>query len=125
MGYAIYLCDPNNMDVPVYVKPFTGGSNIQVCPLSGKELQRTLASITITYNYSVYYYKTIDETEGIRWLYGKEASETIERLQKAIETLGTKRSSNYWESTSGNAGYMLSILLDWAEQFPDAIWDGD
>jgi hypothetical protein len=60
---------------------------------------------------------------GIHWLNKKKASKTIERLEEAVKELGTEKSNNYWESTPGNAGYALSILLKWAKQYPDAIFE--
>jgi len=85
----------------------------------------TRASLNVTYNYSRFYSETIDRDEGIRWLYGKKASECIQRLREAICTLGTDQDEDYWAATAGNAGYALSILLKWAEQHPDAEFHGD
>jgi len=85
----------------------------------------TEASLNITYNYGRFFYMHLDEEKGLRWLYGKKASETIDRLQKAVEDLGTTRDSDYWKATPGNAGYALSRLLAWAHQHPDATWNGD
>ena len=83
------------------------------------------AAMDITYNYSKFFDSTIDAKEGIRWLYGKFGFECIERLKKAIWNLGTWQDEDYWESTPGNAGYALSILLEWAMQHPDAVFRGD
>jgi hypothetical protein len=85
----------------------------------------TEAELNITYNYSKYYYQCLDEKKGIRWLYGKTGAETIDRLQQAINILGTIRDNNYWLPTPGNAGRALQTLLLWAKQNPKAIWDGD
>lgn len=85
----------------------------------------TDAHLNVTYNYAGYYYEHLDADKGIRWLYGKQAKDTVERLEKAIETLGIKRIGDYWEPSSGNAGYALSILLKWAKLHPDAIFEGD
>jgi len=83
------------------------------------------AELNITYNYSGFYYQYLDEEKGLRWLYGKTGAETVERLEKAVGILGTCRDDNYWNQTLGNAGYALSILLEWARQHPEAIWEGD
>ena len=79
----------------------------------------------ITYNYGSFYYETLDKEEGLRWLYGKTGEETIKRLEKAIEKLGTETSDNYWEPTEGNAGSALVPLLESAKLYTDAIWSGD
>lgn len=77
------------------------------------------AELNITYNYSEYYYKELDRELGIKWLDRKKASACIKRLEMAIEALGTERCIDYWEPAKGNAGYALSILLEWAQQHPD------
>ena len=51
------------------------------------------------------------------------AKDTIAALESAVNKLGTKTSSDYWKPTKGNAGYALSILLSWARQYPEAVWD--
>lgn len=84
----------------------------------------TTAELTITYNYSHHFATHLDTEQGIDWLYGKLAIETIERLEAAVLALGTERDSNYWNSTPGNAGYTLSILLAWARLHPTAVWNG-
>jgi len=102
------------------------------------------AELNITYNYSFFYYHFLDKKDGLRWLYGKQAKDCIERLEKAVEILGTnryvrhlkgwsfKREDNsdyeeydYWCPTAGNAGYALNILLTWARNNPEAYFSGD
>lgn len=82
------------------------------------------AEMCVTYNYSRFIRQALHE-DGIMWLYGKTAAETIPALEQAIVTLGTERTTNYWDATPGNAGYILSVLLLWAREHPDAIWNGD
>ena len=82
------------------------------------------AYLNITYNYAPFYHKTIDEEQGLRWLYGKTGKECIGCLEHAVEVLGTKQSSDYWEATAGNAGHALSILLKWAKEHPNARFKG-
>lgn len=84
----------------------------------------TIADLNITYNYSERF-ACIDPEQGIRWLYGKTGRQAIPVLEAAIATLGTDRDADYWKNTSGNAGYALSILLRWAKQHPDAVFEGD
>lgn len=83
------------------------------------------ASLNITYNYSWFFHKCLDEEKGLRWLYGQRAGDTIERLVKAVEELGTQQYKDYWAPTPGNAGHALSILLKWAREHPEAVWEGD
>ena len=85
----------------------------------------TLAEITITYNYAKHFRETIDESLGIRWLYGMKAKHCIPVLHGAVRELGTLQDEDYWAKTPGNAGHMLSILLKWAKQHPEATFRGD
>jgi len=81
------------------------------------------AELNITYNYSPFYYKYFDKKEGLKFLDSKKAKDCIKKLEEAISKLGIKRDDNYWKATEGNAGYALSILLSWAKQHPDAIFE--
>lgn len=83
------------------------------------------ASLNVTYNYAKLYYEFLDSEKGIRWLYGKKAKDTLDRLAHAIAMLGTERDPDYWKPTAGNAGYALSILYKWARENPEAVWEGD
>ena len=67
-------------------------------------------------------FEHLDKEKGLKWLHGKKASETIERLKHAVNVLGVEKSQDYWASTQGNAGFALSILLKWAKQHPDGRW---
>lgn len=116
MSYSISLIDSEG--TPVQVDRHEEGGTY---PLGGT----TDASISITYNYSKYFSETIDGKLGIRWLYGRQAYECFHTLRSAIKVLGTYRDEDYWESTPGNAGYILSILLKWADQYPNARFTGD
>lgn len=80
------------------------------------------ASINVTYNYSKYYYKWINKEEGIRWLDGKKAKDTIKVLHIAINNLSEEESDDYWEATEGNARKPLMRLLQWANECPEGIW---
>jgi len=81
------------------------------------------AELNVTYNYSKFYYQTLNKEEGIRWLNGKKAKEVQAALSLAIHKLGTVQHPDYWRSTRGNAGYALSILLKWAELYPEAKFE--
>lgn len=119
MGWWVYL-KQNNQSVSV--KSFCFGSNVcadeNLNPINTAE-----AEMSLTYNYSKYYYQYLDSENGLRALNGKRAGDWIEKLKHAIEILGTQGSDDYWESTPGNAGFALSILLEWAGQYPDAIFE--
>lgn len=115
MSYSIKLCYDGE---PAIVDSHTEGSLICI---GGS----TEAAMDITYNYGHFYHQLIDAEQGIRWLYGQKAEDTIFALWGAIAVLGTYRDEDYYAPTPGNAGYALSILLSWAEQHPDAVWEGD
>jgi len=109
----------------VLVEPHSEGPNIQMditYQIDNKMLGGTReATMDITYNYSPFYYKTINEKNGLRHLHGMKASRAIPILKQAIRILGTTPSYNYWTSDAGNAGKALATLLTWAEQHPNAI----
>ncbi len=95
------------------------------CPVGFIERYGTSDAILyITYNY-LKHFKILDEEKGISCIDGKVAREVIPKLEEAIETLGVERDENYWKATPGNAGYALSILLKWARQHPEAVFDCD
>ena len=116
MSYNIELCNKDGK--PVEVETFIEGGTLRV----GGSF---VAELNITYNYSWFYTHFLDEEEGIGWLYGKKAKDTLNRLEKAVEELGTDQFTDYWAPTPGNAGYALNILLTWAKANPNAIWQGD
>ena len=80
------------------------------------------AELNITYNYSTHFYRHLDSKDGLKWLNGKRASKTVNRIEGAIKELGVKSDADYWKSSEGNSGYALSILCDWAKQHPKGIW---
>ncbi len=83
------------------------------------------AWLNITYNYSEFYYKTLDSDKGIRVLYGMTGREAMPILSRAIAELGIVRHSDYWKSTPGNAGAALADLLTLATALPDGVFRGD
>jgi hypothetical protein len=116
MSYDIELINPETKE-PVAIDSHEEGGTYA---LGGS----TEASLNVTYNYSKFYYEHLDAELGIRWLYGKTGKDTELRLANAISALGVER-SDYWTASPGNAGYALSILLKWAQQHPNAIFQGD
>lgn len=119
MSYDIYLLDPVTLKPIQFDNPRQeGGGTYQV----GGTRE---AWFNITYNYSEFYYEYLDSEKGIRWLYKKKAKECINRLEYAVSKLGTKQYRDYWAPTRGNAGHAISILLNWAQEFPEGIFDGD
>lgn len=138
MSYDIGLYKTkNSTDDPVEVEMFAEGGT-QVMGGSSQ------AELNITYNYSWFYYLLLDEKNGLRWLYGKQAKDCIERLRTAVGKLGKNQyvvhdegyqfndpgthhltHIDYWASTPGNAGHALDILLRWASEHPEAYFNGD
>ena len=80
------------------------------------------AELNITYNYSPYFYKYLNVDKGLRFLHEKQAVDTVKALAYATFKLGAVRDDDYWKATPGNAGYALSILLQWAMDNPTAIF---
>jgi len=76
--------------------------------------------LNVTYNYGGAHTHLAED--GLRWLDGKRAFRTRNRLEIAVKFLGTERDDDYWKPTNGNAGYALSILLKWAKEHPQGVW---
>ena len=113
MSWDVSLCDA--FDSPVSVdRHEEGGTYV----MGGTDT----AELNITYNYSEHY-NLLDKEQGLDYLDGKKAGECIDRLEIAVAELGTTRDPDYWSPTKGNAGYALSILLRWAKQYPDAVFE--
>ncbi len=121
MSYDIILMHESN---PVEVEPFLEcGTQVdhRLDKSGNLYLGNNLAELNVPYNYHDSY-KWLDKKEGIRWLDGRMADSTTERLEMAVLLLGSDRDRDIWKDTPGNAGFMLSILLKWANKHPDAIW---
>lgn len=71
------------------------------------------AWLNVTYNYADLFYKYVDETQGIRAIYGKSVQDADKILAKAIEGIEKDHpevfedfppgSEDYWEPTPFNA----------------------
>lgn len=134
MGHSVELVDKD--ENPVQVPYHRVGSNVVVYANKPKTVD---ASLTVTYNYSGFYKKHLSKKSGICWLEKKgRAGDTIDRLERAVEALGAlqreketpsgvsgddvQHCPSYWEPTPSNAGYVLSVLLEWAKLHPNAVW---
>mgnify|MGYP001213338952 CR=1 FL=1 len=60
---------------------------------------------------------------GLRELNGMTAMDSIPILAEAVAALGTEQDEDYWKPTPGNAGHALNVMLGWAKQCPDAVWE--
>lgn len=114
MSYWVYLNDDDGRPCEVDTHSEGGTYVVGGC---GE------AEINITYNYGGYIRTALDTELGLWWLNGKTGQETIARLQSAVDALGTERDSDYWSATPGNAGHALSVLLAWARQHPNGVWE--
>ena len=110
MSFDVYLTNAGKVEI------FTNGGTHAVGGTTEPDLN-------ITYNYSSHYYRHLDAENGLRAMHGQRAGDWIERLQSAVDILGTERSTNYWEASEGNAGAALARLLSWAKEYPDGIWE--
>lgn len=116
MSYDVYLNDPKT-GKPVTVENHQEGGN-QV--LGGTEE----AWLNVTYNYSKAYALVLPSSSLRNLLDGKTARDVIPVMEEAVQKLGTEEyEKDYWAPTPGNAGYALNILLTWAKQYPDAVFE--
>ena len=81
----------------------------------------TQAELNITYNYGSFYRDHLHK-DGLKGLHDKKAKDCVNALACAVSVLGTERDDDYWANTPGNAGYALSILLEWARIHPEAVF---
>lgn len=110
MSYDVSLCDGSSK--PVKVERFVEGGTY---PVEGS----IAAELNITGNYAQVY-DLVDFS--INDLDGKSAGDTADKLREVVGRLGIRKFPDYWAPTPGNAGHAASILLAWAEQYPDATW---
>ena len=60
------------------------------------------------------------------WLQGLSAAETLAMLQAGVANLGDEQPDNdYWKPCAGNACHVLRVLIGWAANHPDGIWNID
>lgn len=118
MSYDIELQDPITHDVLKLDKPhFMRGG---MYAINGT----TELHLNVTYNYCEIFHKVLGD-KGIRSIYGKTGAKSIPILEKAISNLKDDVSTDYWESTEGNAKRALTQLKAMAEMRPDGVWSGD
>ncbi len=80
------------------------------------------AELNVTYNYGRCFREVWDGVGLQEALNGKRAEDVIGALEHAVRYLGTDQDGDYWSATAGNAGYALSILVNWARQHPTAVF---
>jgi hypothetical protein len=78
--------------------------------------------MSITYNYSKFYYEHFPDGEGLNWLNEKLAADTIPIIQGVIDKLGDDATDRYWDKTSGNAKKALYGVLALAKLRPDGMF---
>lgn len=112
MSYWVHLVDGDGRDVAV--EPHREGGTYAPGGIGE-------ARLNVTYNYAECY-RLFDFS--LRDLQGKRAGDTIDTLAPIVDRLGTQQyQRDYWAPTPGNAGHALCVLLAWARQHPDAIWE--
>ena len=111
MSYDVSLSYPDGRPITVGAHE-EGGTYV----LGGSDLPY----LNITYNY----WKIYDGLGfAVRDLDGQRAGDTIKKLDALVDHLGTEADPDYWRPTEGNAGRAVAVLLAWARQHPDAVWD--
>jgi hypothetical protein len=110
MSYDVSL--KNNNGAVVAVTSHNNGGT--VCVGSSSE-----AAMSVTYNYADIYALVDFDLWGFD---GMSAKDSIPILDKLVEKFGTKQYKDYWAATPGNAGAALSVMLEWAKKYPEAVW---
>ena len=73
----------------------------------------TVASLNVTYNYGVHYWRVLGTKEGLKSLDGLRPEEALEYLERGVEALGDEVDGDYWKASEGNAKRPLVILAEW------------
>lgn len=81
--------------------------------------------LNVTFNYAPHFYRVVNDSLGIRALYGRTGADSIPLLTAAIAQLGDDIDDDYWKPTEGNAKRALCQLMALAQLRPDGIWAGD
>jgi len=105
MSYWVTLVDDYGQSVPVDAHT-AGGVH--------EEGECRVAEMNVTSNYAKHF--------DFRMLDGKFGSQTIVQMENAVKDLGTRIHRDYQNPTPGNVGYVVDILLQWAEVHPDGVW---
>lgn len=122
MSYDIELTDPKTghvLPLPETVYSPEGQEVLTGYP--------THAECNITYNYGPKI-REVMHPDGVRWLYGQRAAQTIPALVLAREKLGQEPDAldaDYWTPTDRNVHNALTILLTLAINCPEGVWQGD
>jgi hypothetical protein len=123
MSYDIYLKDPTTWDVldmelATAELPFAA-------PRGGTfAVESNRAEFNIPYSYRKIL-RSLFGDEGIRFLYGKTAQETIPLLEAGIAKLGDDTDPDHWAATEGNVKVALRSLSTMAIALPHGVWAGD
>lgn len=152
MSYGIYLVrgeSRSEINQDISPEKFPRGGTYCIFNEGHKICEHDLY-FNITYNFSWYLYKTIDENDGVRWIYGKKAKDVVLRLEiaKSIcetlakqeekegkilsETWGSgerydpeKVKTDYWYPCAAHAAKAIDGLLSLAKIAPDFTFEGD
>ncbi len=118
MSYDLYLKDPDTGDVceANEAHDIAGGTYA----MGGTRR----AEFNVTYNYAKHFYRVLGD-KGIRTVYGMTGADSVALLKAGADKLGDDRSSDYWESTEGNAKQALVNMVRLADMFPNGVWEGD
>ena len=124
MSYEVRLIyDDEAVEVPMHSE---GGTRRVTFSEDGKTkaiIGSERAELNITFNYTVFFQEHLGK-DGIFYLNGKKAEETINMLEKVVSALeGFNPDEDYWKPTAGNVAKTLSTLLEWANLYPYATWN--
>lgn len=126
MGCIIELVNPQTgepVDVPSHnqgyvhpAEPINDGEDMAIVP-------QTQAKMVIPTQYLHKYQQHLTRRDGLLSLDNKWSAENKYVLREGIESLGVDEIRDVHNVTDGNAGFILSVMLDWATQNPNALWN--
>lgn len=134
MSWEVYLEDPKTRATLKVSGHQAGG--IQQARINPKThwleaIDSIDAWINVTWNYGWHFTETLGLEDGFTGLHGKTAEDTRLILAKAIALLtimpnvsrNSLPPSDHWAATPKNARKILEIMLSWAQEYPEGIWE--
>lgn len=125
MGWNIELVSDKGemLEVPAFLAGGIVEATYDTATDTMTPIPTVRARMSCTFNYSQLFRSVYGVDMPLHLVFdGMIADEAIPLLEEGVAALGTFQSDNYWEATPGNAGYILSVMLLWAQAQPNGVF---
>ena len=101
--------------------------------------KRTKADLDLHFNFDPILREYLDKKQGLSWFKGKKGKDVIKHLEEVVKKLSVQHDPilqkegipvkreddrDKWDNaTNGNVKYYLDILLEWAREYPEAVFN--